>query len=166
MTDENRPPVDESPESPRAGHEPPPGSPPPAPLGPQYGRAPGGFASDPWDGWFGRLVMPALESKGWLRFLGVVLIAWGALSVLTIVGILFAWLYIWVGVLLWQAADRAAQAAQLREPAMLEQFLQKLKTVIIVAGVATAVSVILSIFGLIMMFAFGWAASWMEMMDI
>ncbi len=110
--------------------------------------------------------MPALESKGWLRFLGVVMIASGVLSVLSIVGILFAWLYIWVGVLLWQAADRASQAAQMREPAMLEQFLLKLKTVIIIAGVATAVSVILSIFGFIMMFAFGWAATWMEMMDM
>lgn len=124
-----------------------------------------GTGSDPWDGWFGRLVMPVQESKGWLKFMGVVLIASGILTALTLVGIIVAWLYIWLGVLLWQAGERANQAVQLREPVMLEQYLQKIKTVAVIAGVTTAVSIILSIFTFIITLALGWTATWMEMLE-
>ncbi len=49
----------------------------------------------------------ATQSKGWLKFLGVLSIIGGVLSALTIVGILVAWLPIWMGVLLFQAGSQA-----------------------------------------------------------
>lgn len=45
--------------------------------------------------------------SGWLRFIGVVTIGAAIPSVLTIVGIVFAWLPIWLGVLLFQAGTAA-----------------------------------------------------------
>jgi hypothetical protein len=89
--------------------------------------------------WLGRLLVPAAESKGWLKFLSVVLFAVGVLSALSIVGIVVAWLYIWVGVLLWQAAERVGRAQAQRDPRMLEEYLKKLRTLIVISGVVTVV---------------------------
>ena len=108
--------------------------------------------------WFHRLLLPAYESKGWLRFLGVVCIVGGALSALTIVGLIVAWLYVWVGVLLWQAGDRVDRAYLQRDPAMFELFLHKLKTLITIAGVATVLSLAVAVIGLLMALSFGWLA--------
>jgi hypothetical protein len=108
--------------------------------------------------WLSRLLLPAYESKGWLRFLGVVCIAGGALSAITIVGLIVAWLYVWVGVLLWQAGDRVDQAYLRHDPAIFEQFLHKLKTLITIAGVATVLSLAVGVIGLLMALSFGWLA--------
>ena len=175
------PPHTASPAPPAPTHSPPPASPsPPAPSAappPSSHHPPAGWAGqgsfggasgggpDPWGGWFGRLLMPVFDSKGWLKFMGVVLIMSGVLTALTLVGIIIAWLYIWLGVLLWQAGDRANQAATLREPVMLEQYLQKIKTIVVIAGVTTAASIVLSIFTLVITIALGWTAAWMEMIN-
>lgn len=172
MTDNLRPPEGREPDrTPQVPEEPPRGDTGATGLPPMTGQRPGfgagamGLGSDAWDGWFGRLVIPVQESKGWLKFMGVVLIASGILTALTLVGIIVAWLYIWLGVLLWQAGERANQAVQLREPVMLEQYLQKIKTVAVIAGVTTAVSIVLSVFAFIITLALGWTATWMEMMN-
>jgi hypothetical protein len=44
-----------------------------------------------------RLGIIASRGAGWMKFLGVVSILEGALAVLTLWGILFAWLPIWPG---------------------------------------------------------------------
>jgi hypothetical protein len=69
----------------------------------------------------------------------------GGLAALTIVGLLFAWLYIWVGVLLWQAGDRATWAHMRRNPALLAEHLVRMKTVITICGVFVAVSLVLAV---------------------
>ncbi|MFH1143768.1 MAG: DUF5362 family protein [Candidatus Eisenbacteria bacterium] len=97
-----------------------------------------------------------MESRGWLKFLGVVGIIAGVITALTIVGLVFAWVYIWVGMLLCQAANRAEVACTRRDPAMLEQYLGKLKTLITIAGIFTVISVILSIIGVTLAMFFGW----------
>jgi hypothetical protein len=124
---------------------------------PGYGPTGAGPGVPPGD-WFTRLLQPAFESKGWLRFLGVVAIASGALAALTIVGILFAWLYVWVGVLLWQAGERAGQAWLQRDPAVFEQFMRKLKTLITIAGVATVLSLAVGLLAFLTALSLGWMA--------
>ncbi len=100
------------------------------------------------DSWLSRLLVPAYETKGWLKFLGVISICIGGLQALSLFGLIVAWLYIWLGVLLWQAGDRAAHATAQRDPAMLEQYMRKLKTVIEIAGVTTAVGAVLAVLSL------------------
>ncbi len=106
--------------------------------------------------WIARLAIPTEATKGWLKFMGIVSIAAGILTALTLIGILWAWLYIWLGALLWQAGVRAEQAAARRDPFMLEQYLVKLKTVITISGVVIAVGVVLSVFALFVVLAVGW----------
>ena len=52
----------------------------------------------------------AVSMGSWLKFLGIVSIVSGALLAFTIIGLIFAWLPIWLGVLLFQAGDRANRA--------------------------------------------------------
>jgi len=107
---------------------------------------------------FSRLLVPTYESKGWLKFLGIVMIISGGLTALSIVGLIIAWLYIWVGVLLWQAGDRANTAYLSRDPSMLEQYLQKMKTVIVIGGVMTAIGLVAAVLSIVLALAFGWMA--------
>ena len=112
--------------------------------------------------WLTRLLIPVGESRSWLKFLGVVTFAYGCLTAITIVGLLFAWLPIWMGVLLWQAADRAGRAHLTRDPAQFEEYLKKLRTLIVISGVVTVVSLAATILGLVLAAAFGWMAMLMH----
>ncbi|MCK9452960.1 MAG: DUF5362 domain-containing protein [Bacteroidales bacterium] len=56
------------------------------------------------------LMQPLKNATGWIKFLGILLIVYGVVSALTIVGILIAWLPIWLGVLLLRAAKNTNSA--------------------------------------------------------
>ncbi len=88
-----------------------------------------------------KLSMLAGRSAGWMKFLGVVSIIFGVLYVFTIWGIIFAWLPIWVGVILFQAAGDA-ETASLGMPTRLLQFVQRLNKYFLIQGIATLVMLI------------------------
>lgn len=95
---------------------------------------------------------PLFEAKGWMKLFAVLAIIGGALQALTIVGILFAWLPIWMGVLLWQSADAAdkAHASGNAEQFMVSQ--KKLKTMFTVYGIVTIIGLII---GVVVLLIFG-----------
>jgi hypothetical protein len=136
----------------------------PSPHGAESAATPAPPAGAAWGlaggDWLSRLLVPAYEAKGWLKFLGATCVVVGGLQALTIVGLLVAWVYIWAGVLLWQAGDRAGQATARHDAFMLEQYLQKLKTVIVIGGVVTAIGVLFAVFAILLMLTVGWV-SWM-----
>jgi hypothetical protein len=137
------------------------------PNDPNAPAAPGTFPSvipppvppAPATDWFSRLLQPVAESTGWLKFLSVAVIALGVLTALTIVGLVIAWLNIWVGVLLWQASERASRAQVTRDPAQLEAYLQKLRTLIVIAGVMLIVNLAAVLLFISLALALGWMAS-------
>lgn len=97
------------------------------------------------------LSIPLYQAKGWMKFLAVMLILGGVLTVLTIWGILVAWLPIWAGVVLYQAAG-ALEEVQLgsgRREA-LERALGKLKTYFMISGILVLIWVIVSVLGLLL----------------
>ncbi len=83
--------------------------------------------------------------KGWLKFLGILSIAGGALYALTIVGIIFAWLPIWIGVVLYQAGERADRYIASEDEAVLVEFMGKLNTYFTILGIAALVGFGLSL---------------------
>jgi hypothetical protein len=93
----------------------------------------------------------ALKMTGWLKFVGIVTIVSGALAALSVVGIVFAWIPIWLGILLMQAAARAENARISENPHELVQMFEKLRLyflingVMIILGLIFALLVILSI---------------------
>ncbi len=89
-----------------------------------------------------RLEYAVMNMKGWLKFLGIVNIAGGALYALTLVGLLIAWLPIWIGVLLVQAANRADRYLALRDPDAFVEMMEKLRTFWALLGILTLIGLI------------------------
>jgi hypothetical protein len=94
---------------------------------------------------------PLFQSKFWLKLLGILSIVYGALIAITIVGIVIAWLPIWMGVLLFQSAKNVEQAQQngTKDTFLVSQ--QKLKTFFTIAGVLALIGIIAGL----LMFLFG-----------
>jgi hypothetical protein len=97
------------------------------------------------------LSAPLYQCKGWMKLVGVMSILGGALQALTIIGIIIAWLPIWTGILLFQAAGAAELAYQGGNRDGLTRSLSKLKTYFIIMGVLTLIGLI----AIVLAFAFG-----------
>lgn len=82
------------------------------------------------------------EMAGWLKFIGVVAIVYGALIALTIVGIIIAWLPIWMGIMLYSAGKKANDAQFSNNPMYLVEMMRKLKTFFLVQGVLLIIGLI------------------------
>lgn len=89
---------------------------------------------------------------GWLKFLGIMMIIAGAISALSIVGIIVAWIPIWLGVLLLQAGNRATNAQLTDNPQELIMMMDKLRLFFIILGVLIIVEIAFVVIGF---FAFG-----------
>jgi hypothetical protein len=96
-----------------------------------------------------RLLAIAGQSKGWLKFIGVLLIIYGIITALTIVGILIAWLPIWMGVLLFQAGGRADSAALTKDASQLVTMMDKLRVYFMIQGVLSIIVLAALVIGLI-----------------
>lgn len=92
--------------------------------------------------------------KSWLKFLGILSIIGGILYALTLVGIIFAWLPIWLGVILNQAGSKAAEYAERGDNSSLAALLEKLKTYFTITGILVIISfalgIMITILGLIL----------------
>ena len=84
---------------------------------------------------------------GWLKFLGIMSIIYGALTALTIVGILIAWLPIWLGVLLFQAGNQITEARISRNYFHLVEMMRKFKMYFMIQGILLVISLILGVIG-------------------
>ncbi len=93
--------------------------------------------------------------KGWVKFLGIVSIVGGALYALTIIGIIIAWLPIWMGVVLYQAGERADRYLASGDESVLVEFLGKLNTYFTIMGVLVLVSIGFSIIAILIALAVG-----------
>jgi len=98
-----------------------------------------------------RLAGTLARASGWMKFVAVLAIVGGALYVLTIVGIVVAWIPIWLGVLLWQAADAASRAEADADPVLLERALDRLRLLFTVYGVIALVGIILAVLAVVLM---------------
>ncbi|EKE77452.1 DUF5362 domain-containing protein [Gallaecimonas xiamenensis] len=92
-----------------------------------------------------RLSLPLFQAKGWMKLVGVIAIISGALQALSIVGILWAWLPIWTGVLLFQAASAIEAAQRSGSAEGMTEAMNKLKTFFTISGVMVLIGIILTV---------------------
>ena len=92
-----------------------------------------------------RIIQPIYASKGWMKFLGVMSIVYGVLAALTIIGLIFAWVPIWIGVLLMQSAKKAEIAHQAGDEADAIESLSKLKTIFTIYGVMSIIGLVVTV---------------------
>jgi hypothetical protein len=98
------------------------------------------------------LSIPIYQAKGWLKFLGVLSIINGIGQALSVVGILFAWLPIWMGVLMFQAGSNIETAAQFGDRFAFLRSMGSLKTYFVLQGVLTLLSILLVVSVLCILF--------------
>lgn len=101
------------------------------------------------------LSLPLFSSKGWIKFLGILMIIYGVFIAMTIVGIIIAWLPIWLGVLLNQTANRIEQAQITGDIAAMVRSQNSLSTYFTVYGVLALIGIIGMIIGIIVAISTG-----------
>ena len=82
-----------------------------------------------------RVIRPINDARGWMKLLAVMMFISGGFAALTIIGLVFAWLPIWMGYLLWKSAASAENAAMLGSEENAIESLSRLKTYFTVQGV-------------------------------
>lgn len=82
---------------------------------------------------------------GWIKFMGIMTIIGGCLQALSIVGLVIAWLPIWMGVVLTKAGSRAREYADKGDFASLEGMIGQLKTYFTISGILIIISFVVSI---------------------
>jgi len=92
-----------------------------------------------------RLAAPLNEATMWMKLVGVLAIIYGLLGVISIIGIVVAWLPIWMGLLLFQSASRAQTAYASGDEAALIDSLGKIRTYFTITGVITMLGLLLMI---------------------
>jgi len=95
------------------------------------------------------LIQPLYEARGWMKFAGVISIIGGALQALSIVGILIAWLPIWMGSILFSAANHVELAYSNGDTEKFILSLRKLKLYFVIVGILTVLGVVVGIIGLL-----------------
>ena len=102
-----------------------------------------------------KISTPIYEARVWLKLVGVLSIISGLFIAITIIGIIVAWLPIWMGVLLFQAASQTESAHTSGDTATLIEGLGKLRTYFIVTGVLTLLGLLWTVFWIFMAGAIG-----------
>ena len=96
------------------------------------------------------VVGPLYGAKGWMKFLGVLMIIYSIFIVIVTfgIGLIIAWLPFWIGLLLFKAAGSVELAATSgSKPALLEA-MGKLKTYFTIYGILALIGIVLAVIGM------------------
>ena len=95
------------------------------------------------------IIGPLARGKFWMQLIGVMMIIYGVITALSIVGIIVAWIPIWAGVVLMQAAGAVHRAYTDSEPQEASYAMGKLRVYFTIFGVLTLLGLILMIASMI-----------------
>lgn len=98
---------------------------------------------------------PLARAAGWMKFIGIMMVIYGAFMVISIVGILIAWLPIWIGIILIKSANKANNAYNIGYAPDLIESLRSLNTYFTIYGVLLILSIVLGVVFLILSILFG-----------
>ena len=107
---------------------------------------------------------PLYQARFWMKFAGVLMIIYGGLTALSIIGIIIAWLPIWLGLLLYQAASSAELARTSGEVEALTKSVDKLRLYFKITGIVMLISVIIGV-GVIMLGGLAMMAGVMDLLQ-
>jgi hypothetical protein len=94
---------------------------------------------------------PLFGAKGWMKFLGVLMIIYAVLmTIMTFgIGLIIAWLPFWIGLLLFKAAGSVELAATSGDKQALVEAMTKLKTYFTIYGILALIGIVVSVIAMI-----------------
>jgi hypothetical protein len=103
------------------------------------------------------LAQPLAEGTGWIKFLAIIQLIFSGLYVLGSfgIGLIVAWLPIWLAILLLQTATAIQTAQQQNDAEALKQALGKLKLYFMIQAIGLIVIVALSLIGIFIAISMG-----------
>ncbi len=96
-----------------------------------------------------QLLQPLHDVNGWMKFAGIMTIVMGGLQVLSIWGIIIAWLPIWMGVLLLQSAGNIERAFRDNGEKDISESLTKLGKYFKLYGIFAIVMIVVFVLGIV-----------------
>ncbi|MCF6342866.1 MAG: DUF5362 domain-containing protein [Bacteroidales bacterium] len=105
---------------------------------------------------------PLFASKGWIKFLAILMIVYGALTALSIIGILIAWLPVWLGVLLNKTANKIGMAQYSGNKQDLLEAQKSLAAYFTIYGVVALIGIVFAILFVVIAVSTGFLASLQE----
>jgi len=87
--------------------------------------------------------IPIYQARGWMKLLGILNIIGGVFAALTIVGIIVAWLPIWMGVILYQAGAASEQAYFNGDKYSFMKSMNQLKLYFTINGILALIGIIM-----------------------
>ena len=103
------------------------------------------------------ILEPLAKASGWMKLSAIVMFVSAAMQIIGTLGIglIFAWLPIWMGVLVWKAANRANDALMDGSQGSAIAATKALKTYFILVGVLSLIMIIMMVFYVILIFGLG-----------
>lgn len=89
-------------------------------------------------------MQPLYEASGWMSFLGWLMIIYGILQCLSIIGVIVGWLPIWIGIVLKGSADRLKSGFVSGDTAQLYDSSRQLATYFTIMGVLALIGLLLT----------------------
>ncbi len=102
---------------------------------------------------------PLYEKRGWIKFLGILQIISGVLSCLSIIGLIYGWLPIWMGALLTKAGSNTETAQYTGDKFQFMESLSSLKLYFTIQGVLIIIGLLSLIITLSLVLAALWGGS-------
>lgn len=102
-----------------------------------------------------QLSRPLAQGRGWMKLVAILTILYGVMIALTIIGLLIAWLPIWIGVVLFQSAAAIEEAEVTGDPETMLRALNKLKSYFTIMGVLTLIGLLTFAAAMLLGFAGG-----------
>ena len=94
----------------------------------------------------GKIVFPLYQSLFWIRLFSACLIVYGALITVTGIGVLVAWIPMWVGILLLLMAKTISQAYHHNDEQAFKLSLDRLKLIFTVLGLTSVGLIVATIY--------------------
>ena len=89
-----------------------------------------------------QLLAPLYAVKGWITFLGVMFIIYGAFQCLSIIGAVIGWIPIWIGIKLNRTADLITQSRESSNDSIAMAATEELGSALKILGIFCLVSLI------------------------
>lgn len=86
--------------------------------------------------------MPLYQARGWMKLSGILMIINGVLVALSLVGLIIAWIPIWMGVVMYKAASAVEPAEEQGHRPSLIESMNNLKTYFTIMGVLNLIGLI------------------------